>query len=413
MLTVNEAVHLILEQIGPLNCEKASLFDAHGRTIGENVRARWDVPRFTNSAMDGFAVRWQDVASCRPDKPVSLDVVDEVAAGYVSKKAVSSGKAIKIMTGAPVPKGGDTIIRVEHTASRGKQVEIQKNDGQGGHIRRAGEDIARGQLIIEKGKLLGPAEIGLLASVGRSKVQVRRRPVVAIISTGDELVAVDQKPGPGKIVNSNSYTLSCAVQQIGGIPQPLGIVRDRRSSLSKVFEKALNADVVIVSGGVSVGDYDFVKEALGDVGVKMGFWRVAQRPGHPMAFGRIRRKPVFGLPGNPVSSTVSFFLYARPALLKMMGHRKVFLPVVRARLEHDIKTALGLKEFVRCFLRKKNGEYLASSTGTQSSGVLRSLSLADGLIVSDEQQTLLRRGGEAPVILLKTEEISLQEEIGF
>ena len=413
MLTVDQAVQFVLARISPLDCEKASLLDAHGRAIGETVRARWNIPPFTNSAMDGFAVRWEDVATCRPDEPVSLEVIDEVAAGYVSSKTVSRGRAIKIMTGAPVPKGADTIIRVEYTKARDQQVDIHKNDGEGGHIRKAGEDITRGQSIIEKGKLLGPSDIGLLASVGRSEVRVRRRPVVAIVSTGDELVPVDEKPGPGKIVNSNSYTLSCAVQQVGAIPQPLGSVRDRRKSLAKMFEKALNADVVIVSGGVSVGDYDFVKEALGDVGVKMGFWKVAQRPGHPMAFGRLRKKPVFGLPGNPVSSAVSFFLYTRPALLKMMGHRNVFLPVVRVILEHDIKTASGLKEFVRCVLRKKNGQYYASSTGTQSSGVLRSLSLAQGLIVSDEQQTMLRRGQEASVILLNTEEISLQEEMGF
>jgi len=363
--------------------------------------------------MDGFAVRWQDVAACCPEEPVSLDIVDELAAGYVSNKMVSPGTAIKIMTGAPVPKGADTIVRVEYTQTSGKQVEIQKTDGAGGHFRQVGEDIARGQAIIDKGKILGPADIGLLASIGRRTVRVRRRPVVAIISTGDELVEVHERPGPGQIVNSNSYTLSCAVQQAGGIPRPLGIVRDKRKSLSKAFEKALESDVVMISGGVSVGEYDFVKEALGDVGVRMRFWQVAQRPGHPMAFGRIGRKPVFGLPGNPVSSTVSFYLYTRPVLLKMMGYKNVFLPVVRATLEHDIKTALGLKEFVRCRLQKRNGEFFAASTGTQSSGVLRSLSLAQGLIVSQERQTALRKGSKAPVIVLSSDVISLQEEMGF
>lgn len=413
MLTVDQAVHLILARIGPLESESATLLDANGRVIGETVRARWNVPPFRNSAMDGFAVRWEDVAACTPDKPTSLEIADEVAAGYVSKKAVSPGRAIKIMTGAPLPKGADTIIRDEYTRDHGHQVAILKTDGKGGHIRQAGEDIARGQVIVHKGKILGPADIGLLASIGRPTVRVHRRPVAAIISTGDELVPVDQRPGPGKIVNSNSYTLSCAVAQVGAIPRSLGIVPDKRKSLTKAFETALKADVVIVSGGVSGGDYDFVKEALADAGVKMKFWQVAQRPGHPMAFGRAGRKPVFGLPGNPVSSVVSFVLYARPALLKMMGYQNVFLPVIRAILEHDIKTAPGLKEFVRCRLEKKDGGFLASSTGTQGAGVLRSLSLAQGLIVSQEHQTVLPKGSEAPVILLNGHDTAHQAEMGF
>jgi len=413
MVTVDEAVHLILERVSLLRCEAASLLEAHGRVLGESVRAPRNVPPFANSAMDGFAVRWEDVHMSRPDKPVSLHIAGEVAAGYVWTKALSQGEAIKIMTGASVPKGADTIIRVEYTKTRGKQVDIHKTDGVGVHIRQIGEDITKGQSVIQKGKILSPADIGLLASIGKRKVRVHRRPVVAIVSTGDELVPVDQNPGPGKIVNSNSYTLSSAVQQVGGVPRLLGIVRDKRKSLKTAFEKALQSDVVIVSGGVSVGDYDFVKEALADAGVRMRLWKVAQRPGHPMAFGYIGRKLVFGLPGNPVSSAVSFFLYARPALLKMMGHKNVFLPVVRARLEHDVKTAPGLKEFVRCCLRRTNNRFYASSTGTQSSGVLRSLALAHGLIVSQEHQTVLRKGSEAPVVLLNSYELSLQEEMGF
>ncbi|MCZ6450301.1 MAG: molybdopterin molybdotransferase MoeA, partial [Deltaproteobacteria bacterium] len=244
------------------------------------------------------------------------------------------------------------------------------------------------------------------------RVRVYRRPTVAIISTGDELLDVDDSPQPGKIVNSNSYTLSAAVQEIGAVPHLLGIVRDKRKSLASAFKRALHYDVVITSGGVSVGDYDLVKGALLDVGVRMALWRVAQRPGHPFAFGRMGSKPVFGLPGNPVSSAVSFLLYARPALLKMMGYKSFFLPVIHATLEHEIKKTKGLKEFIRCCLREDDGRSFASSTGTQSSGVLHSLSLAQGLIVCKEEETLLPKGSQVPVILLRHQGL-LSGELGF
>jgi molybdopterin molybdotransferase len=291
-------------------------------------------------------------------------------------------------------------------------VQILQTDKSGSHIREAGEDIRKGQIILEKGKLLTPADIGLMASVGKSRARVYRRPSVALISTGDELLEVEDRPEPGKIVNSNSYTLTAAVQETGAVPQRLGIVRDKRKQLAAAFRKALRYDAVITSGGVSVGDYDLVKEALSDVGVRMQFWKVAQKPGHPMAFGRIRKKPVFGLPGNPVSSAVSFILYARPALLKMMGHRKLFLPVSQAVLEHEIRKSPGLKEFIRCRLRYEDGRSFASSTGTQSSGVLRSLSLAQGLIVGREEQSVLEEGSQVPVILLDHHDL-FQEEMGF
>lgn len=412
MITVGEAVELILKQISPLPGEDVPLVQANGRILFENVRAARMVPPFANSAMDGFAVLWQDVSQASPESPVTLRILDEVPAGYVSKHRVREGTAIKIMTGAPIPRGADTIVRVEYTISSGDAVQILQTDKSGSHIREAGEDIRKGQIILEKGKLLTPADIGLMASVGKSRVRVYRRPTVALISTGDELLEVEDRPEPGKIVNSNSYTLTAAVQETGAVPQRLGIVRDKRKQLAAAFRKALRYDAVITSGGVSVGDYDLVKEALSDVGVKMQFWKVAQKPGHPMAFGRIRKKPVFGLPGNPVSSAVSFILYARPALLKMMGQRKLFLPVSQAVLEHEIRKSPGLKEFIRCRLRYENGRSFASSTGTQSSGVLRSLSLAQGLIVAREEQSLLEEGSRVPVILLDHHDL-FQEEMGF
>ncbi len=412
MVSVEEASRIILRQVSPLPGEEVALLQAAGRVLFENVRASRNVPPFANSAMDGYAVRWQDVARASATDPVTLSVLEDVPAGYVARRRVTKGNAIRIMTGAPVPCGADAIVRVEYTEFIGDRVRISRVDGQGSHIRGIGEDIQKGRPILKKGKLLTSADIGLLASVGKSRVRVYRRPTVAIISTGDELLEVDDAPRPGKIINSNSYTLSAAVQEIGAVPHPLGIVRDKRKSLASAFKRALHYDVVITSGGVSVGDYDLVKGALVDVGVRMALWKVAQRPGHPFAFGRMGSKPVFGLPGNPVSSAVSFLLYARPALLKMMGYKRFFLPVIHATLEHEIKKTKGLKEFIRCCLREDDGRSFASSTGTQSSGVLHSLSLAQGLIVCKEEETLFPKGSQVPVILLRHQGL-LSGELGF
>ena len=413
MTTVNEAVDMVLDTVSPLPCERVALDEGLGRVLCEDVRSARNVPSFANSAMDGFAVRWSDVAGAAPSAPVSLKVRDAVGAGRVSRKRVLAGTAIRIMTGAPVPAGADAIVRVEYTETAGEGVVVSRTDGQGSHIRAAGEDIGRGDVVLEHGRVLGIPDIGLLASIGRPNVRVRRRPVVAIIATGDELIGVRDRPVPGKVVNSNGYTLSSAVAEVGAIPKSFGIVRDDRESLTQAFRAALACDALITSGGVSVGDYDYVKDALADAGVRMRFWRVAQRPGHPMAFGARGARPVFGLPGNPVSSLVSFILYVRPSLLRMMGHESLFMPVVRAKIAHDIKTAPGLKEFVRCRLDEDNGRYLASSTGTQSSGVLRSLSLAQGLVVAREDQTVLRKGSHAPAILLDQRGRRQQKEMGF
>lgn len=412
MITVGEAVYLILKQIRPLPAEEISISKALGRILCENVRAARSVPPFDNSAMDGIAVRWHDVARASEKSQVTLKVIATVPAGYVATQRVEKGTAIKIMTGAPIPRGADTIVRVEHTKSSGGEVRVTKTDGAGSHIRKAGEDIKRGQTILGKGRRIVPADVGLIASVGTSRVKVYRRPTVGLISTGDELLNVEDAPTPGKIVNSNSYTLAAAIEEAGALPHVLGIARDTRRGLVSALKKALRYDVIMTSGGVSVGDYDFVKEVLGAVGMRMHFWRVAQRPGHPMAFGRIGNKPVFGLPGNPVSSSVSFLLYARPTLLKMMGHKNIFLPVAQGILEHDIKKSHGLKEFIRCRIRREEGKMRVESTGTQSSGVLRSLSLAQGLIVASEEQTFIKKGSKVPVILLSHND-QLSPEMGF
>ena len=411
MISVHEAVEIVLRQVSPLSAEEVPLLKAAGRVLYEGVRAGRNVPPFANSAMDGYAVRWQDVAQASVASPVTLRVLEEVPAGHVARQAVREGSAIKVMTGAPIPRGTDTVVRVEYTESLRGQVRITRVDRAGSHIREAGEDIREGQEILAKGKVLAPADIGLMASVGMSRVRVYRRPRVAVIATGDELIELGKPPRPGKIVNSNSYTLSAAIEEAGAIPVLMGIIRDKRKRLAAVIKKALRYDAVITSGGVSVGDYDLVKEALKDVGVEMQFWQVAQKPGHPMAFGRIGKCLVFGLPGNPVSSAISFLLYARPALLKMMGHTRLFLPVIQATLEHEIKKSRGVKEFIRCRLRYEEGQGFASSSGAQGAGMLHSLSLAQGLIVAQEEETNLEKGKQFPVILLQHQ--GLREEMGF
>jgi molybdopterin molybdotransferase len=253
--------------------------------------------------------------------------------------------------------------------------------------------------LFRTGRLLSPQDIGFLSGIGITDVIVYRHPKVAILSTGDELVEVGQRLRPGQIVNTNSYTLAASVLRLGGEPVLLKTVKDRKKEMVAAFRQGLHYDVMISSGGVSVGDYDFVKDALKEVGLEMRFWKVAQRPGHPLAFGHLQHRPVFGLPGNPVSSMVGFYLYVRPALLKMMGHTHVFPCAVQATLKETIEKGLGHRDFIRCVVQKENGRFFASRTGSQGSGILHSLSQANGLIVAREERDLLRKGSSAEVLL--------------
>jgi len=303
------------------------------------------------------------------------------------------------MTGAPLPEGFDTVVQVEDTEKDGEGVKIFSFPGKGKNIRLAGEDVKAGTRILEEGALLRPAHIGMLASVRRSWVSVYQQPRVAILSTGDELLDVDDPWEEGKIVNSNSYSLASLVAECGGLPLQLGIARDRSEDLSGKIKQGLVADLLLTSGGVSVGDYDLVKKMLDEMG-QMNFWKVAMRPGQPLAFGMISGKPLFGLPGNPVSSMVSFEQFVRPSILKMSGHRDLFRPALTAILREDISKRAGLVHFIRCSLMAQGGKVLASTTGEQGSGILSSMVKAQGLIVLPREQTLARAGEEVKVILL-------------
>lgn len=403
---------MILETVAPLAGERVGLLQAVGRTLAEEVRSEREVPPFANSAMDGYAVRWDDVRHATADQPVALTILEVIQAGSVPVQVVTEGTASKIMTGAVIPPGADTVIRVEDTEEQDERVWIKRSERMGAHIRASGEDIHRGQIVLEKGRVLQPADIGLLASVGRSLVLVHQRPRVAILSTGNELVEVDEALRPGQIVNSNAYTLAAAVHKAGGQAVPLEIARDTLDEIRAALNEAVRHDVILSTGGVSVGDFDFVKAAMDELGIRRLFWQVAQRPGKPLTFGLLRERPYFGLPGNPVSALVCFYVYVRPALYRMMGHKKLFLPVVSAIVGEDISKAKGLTEFVRCRLVHTNGHYEAHSTGSQSSGVLSSLSLGEGLIIGPPELPLLPKGMGVRVILLDSDHFA-QEDAPF
>jgi molybdopterin molybdotransferase len=355
--------------------------------------------------MDGYAVRASDVAAARPDAPVRLRILEVIGAGSVPSQPVTAGCATKIMTGSVMPDGADAVVRVEDSAQQNNDVHIMTAVASGTSVRHPGEDMRAGETVLVPGHVLQPADIGLLASLGIAVVSVRRRPHVAILATGDELVDLGQPLGPGQIVNSNAYTLAAAVEQAGGLPRMLGIVCDTPEATRSAFTEAFASDMVLSTGGVSMGTFDLVRETLAHLGVEERFWKIAQKPGKPLTFGRRDRIPVFGLPGNPVSALVCFYLYVRPVLRAMSGLAHLHLPTVAATAGERIHTARGLTEFVRCTVDGEPGAYRVRATGSQSSGVLRSLSLGQGLIISPPEVTTIEPGAAVCVMLLNNDAV--------
>jgi molybdopterin molybdotransferase len=400
MISVRQALDLVLRDMPQLGSEQVPLPQAVGRVLATPIQATRDIPPFRNSAMDGYAVRALDVAAATARAPVRLRILEVIGAGAMPRQVVTAGTATKIMTGSPMPDGADAVVRIEDTAEHDGYVDIRTAVAAGASVRLPGEDMPAGETVLTPGRALRAADIGLLASLGVAVVGVRRRPVVAILSTGDELVELGQPLAPGQIVNSNAYTLAAAVEEAGGTPRLLGIVRDTVEETRLAFVDAFSSDVVLSTGGVSMGTFDLVRATLADLGAVERFWKVAQKPGKPLAFGMHGSVPVFGLPGNPVSSLVCFYLYVRPALRAMQGFERLHLPVVDATLDDTMHTANGLTEFVRCTLEGEPGAYRARATGSQSSGVLRSLSLGQGLIVAPPEVTTIERGSIVRVMLL-------------
>jgi molybdopterin molybdotransferase len=399
MILVEEALHHILEQIPRLGKERVNILQSLGRVLGQDIHASQDIPPWDNSAMDGYAVKWRDIQEATPENPVILRVIADLPAGQMFKGKLRGGEAVRIMTGAPLPCGANTVVPVEETKKSPRAVHILSAPGKGKHIRRAGEDVMADERVLKEGTVIGPAHIGMLAALKHSFISVYQQPRVAILSTGDELLEIDDPWEEGKIINSNSYSLTAQVMQCGGLPLPLGIAKDQPRVLSSKIQEGLVADILVTSGGVSVGDYDFVKKILNDLG-KMSFWKVAMRPGQPLAFGKISGKPLFGLPGNPVSSMVSFEQFVRPSILKMAGHQKLFRPTLTAVLAERVEKKAGLLHFIRCRLVKKNGTVWATTTGEQGSGILSSMVKAQGFIVLPRHVTVMEAGAEVTVMLL-------------
>ncbi|MDY6855307.1 MAG: molybdopterin molybdotransferase MoeA [Thermodesulfobacteriota bacterium] len=412
MIPIEKAIELILKEITPLGLEKIDILNSLGRVAAEDIYSKRDIPSFDNSAMDGYAVRFIDIKGASHDNLSILNVIEDIPAGYTPNRFVSKGEAVRIMTGAPVPQGADTVVMVEDTEKDGDTVKIFRETRKGRNIRRAGEDVKAGDLVMSRGTLLRSAEIGMMASVGRSFISVYQVPRVAILSTGDELVDVDGRLNGAKIISTNSYTLISQVKECNAIPIYLGIARDTKEEIKEKLKEGKHADIIISSGGVSVGDYDLVKDVLKEIGADIRFWKVAMRPGQPLAFGVIGRKPIFGLPGNPVSSMVSFEQFIRPSILKMSGFKHIFRPVIDAVLKEDIYQKRGRKRLLRSIVSLEDGEYYVRLTGEQGSGILMSMVKSNGLIIIPEEGADFKAGEKVRVQLLNRD-FELSEEPGY
>ncbi len=397
---VAEAQEMVLGGVQPVGVEKVALVDALHRVTAEEVVAQRYIPLEDNSAMDGYAVRHHDVAGATREHPVTLEVLEILPAGKVPGHCIEPGQAIKIMTGAPLPGGADTVVQVEHTNGDDTQVQIYRAPRQGSNLRRRGEDIQAGECVLPAQTLLRPAELGVLASVGKAQVLVYQRPRVAILATGDEIIDPGEPDTRGKIINSNSYTLAGQIAEAGGSPLLLGVAPDNRDIISQRLASGLRADVLITSGGVSVGTFDYVRECLDGFGFTMRFGTVAVRPGSPATFGMVGQVPVFSLPGNPVASMVTFELFVRPALLKMTGHTLLWRPYLDAVLQDEVDKRRGVRTLLRGILRQEEGRALVTTTGPQGSGILRSMSLANCLIDLPEETERVQPGETVRVMLL-------------
>ncbi|MFC2002914.1 gephyrin-like molybdotransferase Glp [Chloroflexota bacterium] len=409
MISVEEALEKVLGYVDALEEEESPILDSLGQVLAEDIISNIDVPPLDNSAMDGYAVRAEDTRNASQQSPRFLRIIDTVAAGSISQRKVEPGTAIRIMTGAPVPKGTDSVVPFEDTDETQREADsneigILVEVKAGLNIRRAGEDIAKGSLVLRQGAIIRPAEIGVMASLGLSTVKAIRRPVVAILATGNEVVDINDPLPPGKIYNSNTYSLAALVRRYGGVPKILGIALDNEESLVTKFHQGLDSDMLITIGGVSMGDYDVVKDVLAKEG-EITFWRVRMKPGKPLAFGMIKEMPHLGLPGNPVSSMITFELFARPAILKMMGRKNWSKPTIEAIIENPVVNTDGRRIFARAIVEKRSGQYFARATGPQGSGILTSMASANGLVVVPEDKARVEAGEVVKVLMLDWDEV--------
>lgn len=404
MLSVEEASARILAEIRPLEAEEVALRNALGRVCAEDITASVTMPPWSNSSMDGYAVQSTDISSVLGGQPVQLPVVATIPAGGFAPRPLKRGEAMRIMTGAPIPEGADSVVRKEDTDGGIDRVEIRDARDVWKNIRPAGEDYQRGDSLAKRGTPVRPALLGVLASSGIAKVPVFRRPRVAIVSSGNELVDIrqfSQVVAGRRIVSTNSYTLAALTRVAGAEPVDLGIAADTRASLRKKLERASDFDLILTSAGVSVGDLDHTRDVFAALGGEQRFWKVKMRPGAPLAFGILRGVPWLGVSGNPVSAMVSFELFVRPVLRKMQGYTSLFRRVVSVTLEEEVHIAARLTHFLRAIVtRQEDGSLTARLTGPQSSGTLTSMARANALLVVPATHQKTAKGSKLSALML-------------
>ena len=394
MVSFEEARSIILESVQPVGTERIHLLEAIGRVLAADVTAPWDLPLWDNSAMDGYAVRSEDCGNI----PCRLRVTGFLPAGArADDVTVEPGCAVRIMTGAPTPAGCDAVVPVEETDDGQQEVTLLEPVKMGQHIRFRGEDVAAGVTFVRAKTIIRPPEVNMLAGFGLALVPVYRRPIVAILSTGDELVELGRTPGPGEIINSNTLSLAAAVTECGCIPRIIGIARDNRESHIAKMKDGLRADVLITSAGVSAGDCDLVRDILAELGARQLFWKVGIKPGGPTAYALHGTKPVFSLPGNPVSTMITFEEFVRPALLRMQGHQRVLRPLFKAVLREGMKKKAGKVQIVRLRLEREAGRWYATSSGNQQTAILKTMVDAQAIAVLPAGSTDFAVGAEVDV----------------
>lgn len=402
MLTVEEALAQILAFVRPLEREVVDVVSALGRVLAEDIVSGREIPPWPNSSMDGYALRAVDSGA-----GAALRIVEHIAAGRMPTRRLVVGEAARIFTGAPLPEGADAVVPQEDVDAAGDRVALRGRVAPGAYVRVAGEDVRVGDRVLEIGHVLGAAEVGLLATLGRTLARVYRRPRVAILSTGDEIADLGATPRAGQIPNTNTYSLWAQVLEAGGAPLSLGVAPDRLDAIEERVRRAADADVIVSSAGVSVGDHDHVRDALERAGARLHLWQVSMRPGKPITFGSLGRRPIFGLPGNPVSAMVTFELFVRPALLTLAGRRRVTRARLVCRALERIDNPGSRRGYLRVTLSQLNGGFGARLTGEQGSAILRSMVLADGLAVVSGD-TSVEAGKDVEVILLRPLELIVE-----
>ena len=405
MIEMDDAIRIVLENTRPIDTTRVGLGDVLGRVLAEDVHSDIDMPPFDKALMDGYALRGADIASASQKEPAILDVIEEIPAGNVPQKRVESGQAARIMTGAPVPEGADTVVMVEDTKADAdpEKVRVLSATETGRNIARLGEDVRDDQVVLRANTPMRPPEVGILAAVGHVDIEVYRQPVVGVVATGSEVVEPQHKPKPGQIRNSNGYSMVAQVLRAGARARYLGIVEDDVDALIQTIGEGLaTCDVVALSGGVSAGDYDLVQDGMRDLGVEVLFDRIRMKPGKPLTFGVKGAKQVFGLPGNPVSSVVGLELLMRPAIRKMQGMMDVHLPIVRTALTADFRQTPGRKQFVPAHsVQGKNGAWESTWVGHSGSADLFSMARANSLFAVDAELAQVKAGEELDLILLE------------